>query len=125
MSGWLNLVKYLPYRPDPWPFENLDWQSLQASMIKFPSQDEICKALFEMGSFEAPCPNGFQAHFYPISWHTDLKDVSKFTQTIFVTVIILHPLNHIQIILREFQLITSDSNNNFLLLDQDTNRFLV
>ena len=102
MSGWLNLVKYLPYRPDPWPFENLDWQSFQASMIKFPSQAEISKALFEMGSFEAPCPNGFQAHFYPISWHTDLKDVSKFTQTIFVTVIILHPLNNTQIILRKF-----------------------
>ena len=94
-------------------------------MIKFPSQDEISKALFEMGSFEAPCPNGFQAHFYPISWHTDLKDVSKFTQTIFVTVIILHPLNHIQIILGEFQLIMSDSNHSSLLLDQNINRFLV
>ena len=78
-----------------------------------------------MGSFKVPCPNGFQAHFHQTKWHIDLKDVSKFTQTVFVTVIILHPLNHIQIILREFQLITSDSNNNFLLLDQDTNRFLV
>lgn len=65
------------YTKDPSVADSRGWcsnfpelgQSTLANLARPVERDEIKRAVFEMGAFKAPGPDGIQAHFIQNQWH--------------------------------------------------------
>ena len=88
--GWGNILDYVP---------KLVSEEMNKRLMEEIREEEIEKAIFQLGTYKAPGPDGFNGFFYQKYWEIVRKDVIEAVKGFFRSGRMLRELNAIEIVL--------------------------
>lgn len=107
LALWQELGTLKPPASQPWIFHAAEIQALPAIgsdhspliLRMHPSLEEIHGAVFQLGAFKAPGPDGFNGSFYQQSWESIKDDLAQLVQEFFQKGVLDNRLNQTHIVL--------------------------